>query len=163
MSRKHRKGNGNSPTHPVSAENRPTSQLQHITTNHETVYQGPIPQPSDLEHYDRICPGAANRILAMAEAENLHRRSQDNAVTEANIAALQQNLNSEELRIKSIFRSDMIGQGLGWSVTIVCISGAIYLAMHGQPWVAGLLLGPPIMGVIRALRSPRQSNKHAKE
>ena len=36
----------------------------------QTVYQGPIPPASELEKYDNILPGAADRILKMAEKNN---------------------------------------------------------------------------------------------
>ena len=36
-------------------------------------YSGPIPPPSILEGYERLLPGAADRILSMAEKEQQHR------------------------------------------------------------------------------------------
>ena len=32
-------------------------------------FSGPLPPPSILEDYDRVCPGAADRIIKMAEKE----------------------------------------------------------------------------------------------
>ena len=32
-------------------------------------FSGPLPPPRGLDDYDRICPGAADRIIKMAEAE----------------------------------------------------------------------------------------------
>lgn len=40
-----------------------------------TAYQGPLPQPSDLEKYNVVVPGAAERIIAMAERQAGHRQS----------------------------------------------------------------------------------------
>ena len=37
-------------------------------------FQGPLPPPAILEHYDRIVPGAAARILVMAENQSKHRQ-----------------------------------------------------------------------------------------
>ena len=37
-------------------------------------FSGPLPSPSILEEYDKIVPGAANRILVMAEEQSKHRR-----------------------------------------------------------------------------------------
>lgn len=36
---------------------------------HRESYKGPIPRPDDFENYERILPGAADRILKMAELE----------------------------------------------------------------------------------------------
>ena len=43
---------------------------------HQSVsFSGPLPPPNHLEQYERILPGAAERILKMAEDQSLHRRS----------------------------------------------------------------------------------------
>ena len=40
------------------------------------AYSGPLPPPSDLAEYDGILPGAADRILRMAEeSQNIQRRA----------------------------------------------------------------------------------------
>lgn len=36
-------------------------------------HRGPIPSSDELHHYERVCPGAANRIIAMAEKEQNFR------------------------------------------------------------------------------------------
>lgn len=38
-------------------------------------FQGPIPPPDTLAKYEKIIPGAAERILAMAEKQGNHRRN----------------------------------------------------------------------------------------
>jgi len=38
-------------------------------------YQGPITPPELLRQYDEIVPGAADRILEMAEEQSKHRQS----------------------------------------------------------------------------------------
>ena len=43
---------------------------------HKT-HSGPLPAPEDLAHYDAICPGAANRIITMAENNMEHRQSME--------------------------------------------------------------------------------------
>jgi uncharacterized membrane protein len=45
------------------------------------MFQGPLPPPSVLEHYDRIVPGAAQRILAMAEQQATHRQALERRVS----------------------------------------------------------------------------------
>ncbi len=52
-------------------------------------YSGPIPPPKFLREYDEIVPGAAERILAMAEAQTTHRiqiekRAVESGITRAN-------------------------------------------------------------------------------
>lgn len=48
-----------------------------ITTFVRKHHSGPLPAPDDFEHYDRVVPGAAERILAMAETQQAHRHKQE--------------------------------------------------------------------------------------
>ena len=41
----------------------------------QSLYEGPLPLPAHLEEYDRIVPGAAERIIAMAERQATHRQN----------------------------------------------------------------------------------------
>ena len=43
-------------------------------------FSGPIPHPDILEHYEKIVPRAAERILAMAEEDAKHRQLENNAL-----------------------------------------------------------------------------------
>ena len=45
-----------------------------------TSYSGPLPQPDDLARYDEILPGAANRIVTMAERQMTHRHMMESKV-----------------------------------------------------------------------------------
>lgn len=46
--------------------------IQQITAQ---AFSGPLPAPEDLARYEEVCPGAANRIITMAEGQNAHRIS----------------------------------------------------------------------------------------
>ena len=43
-------------------------------------FQGPIPPPDTLAKYEEIIPGAAERILSMAEKQGNHRRNLETKV-----------------------------------------------------------------------------------
>ncbi|MDP9413523.1 MAG: DUF2335 domain-containing protein [Pseudomonadota bacterium] len=43
----------------------------------QKTHSGPLPAPEDLAHYDAICPGAANRIITMAESNMGHRQAME--------------------------------------------------------------------------------------
>lgn len=43
-------------------------------------FSGPLPHPDILEHYDRIVPGLADRIVSMAEKQSDHRRKLEGIV-----------------------------------------------------------------------------------
>jgi uncharacterized membrane protein len=48
-------------------------------------FSGPLPHPSILAEYDGIVPGAAERILTMAESQSQHRQNLERAVIESDI------------------------------------------------------------------------------
>ena len=47
----------------------------------QQLYAGPLPQPEALAKYDQIVPGAAERIIKMAEKEMEQRHNADNLMT----------------------------------------------------------------------------------
>ncbi len=71
---------------------------------------------------------------------------------QANIAGQSKQLEIAKRQSESVFKSDTLGQLLGFAVSLLSTGGAIYLAVHGQAWVAAALVGLPLAGVIRALR-----------
>lgn len=50
----------------------PTNEDQQLSTVHQS-FSGPMPPPALFREYDQILPGAAERIMAMAEKEQQHR------------------------------------------------------------------------------------------
>ena len=51
------------------------------------AFQGPIPPPAVLESYERIVPGAAERILKMAENQAAHRQDIEKIVVRSGTRA----------------------------------------------------------------------------
>lgn len=43
-------------------------------------FSGPLPAPEDLAGYEKCCPGAAERIISMAEKEQNYRHNRDDKV-----------------------------------------------------------------------------------
>lgn len=46
-------------------------------------YSGPLPHPNLLRQFDEVVPGAANRIIQMAESQGEHRRNLETTVISA--------------------------------------------------------------------------------
>ena len=108
-----------------------------------TRRSGPLPVPQDFEHYDRVVPGAAERILRMAESELEHRHE------------LEKNeLLSEDQSSRRIHRALARGQYTGWALSIICVLLAAGVAVYGVHWlVSAALVGIPILVAARALIS----------
>jgi uncharacterized membrane protein len=63
----------------VNDKNQPQKQQLSVS------YQGPLPPSKELAGYDQVLPGAANRILAMAEKEAEHRRENQDKLVNASV------------------------------------------------------------------------------
>ncbi|MBI5248155.1 MAG: DUF2335 domain-containing protein [Desulfomonile tiedjei] len=77
-------------------------------------FKGPIPPPEILAKYDQVLPGAADRILAMAERQAIHRQSLEQTV------------------IKSDKWHSFAGLVLGFVIALIFGVGGIYLLAHGH-------------------------------
>ena len=51
-----------------------------IVTSEQAVFRGPVPPPEVLAGYEATLPGAADRILAMAERQSRHRQELETTV-----------------------------------------------------------------------------------
>ncbi len=47
------------------------------------AYSGPIPPATEFKEYEKTLPGAADRILKMAENENAHRHKEESCLRDA--------------------------------------------------------------------------------
>lgn len=63
-----------------SHENR-----RQIVERRSVTFCGPLPPPEILQQYNEILPGAANRIITMAEEQSSHRRILESKVINSDI------------------------------------------------------------------------------
>lgn len=92
------------------------------------THVGPLPAPAVLAEYDRICPGAGERILRMAELEQVHRHEGEKVLHFSQPATFRR------------------GQILAFFTCLMGIGGAIVLGLAGNSAAAiALGAGPPIV------------------
>jgi uncharacterized membrane protein len=76
---------------PIPRQNNKQQQNQATqvatTTQTTAFYQGAIPPPEMLKGFDDLVPGSAERLIALAEQESLHRRSLEMQTLQANIVS----------------------------------------------------------------------------
>ena len=84
-------------------------------------FSGPLPPPAAYGHYEQILPGAADRILAMAE-DNADDRSEINTKI-----------------VNSDIKRSGLGQILGFILSILFIGASIACAYLNQPFPASVL------------------------
>jgi len=146
----------NPPTVSVSAARpaspQPSPHAAHIIQ--QKFHQGPIPPSEELANYDRIAPGAAERIIRMAEEQAAHRRELEARSLQADIEAAQLQMTIEHESVHGPIVNERVGIVLGWTVAFSCVGGAIYSAVHGLgAVVVGAFLCLPVASIVRALRS----------
>lgn len=54
--------------------------FQNVAMVERSEFSGPLPTPEHLKGYEECCPGAADRIISMAEKEQEHRLKRDDKV-----------------------------------------------------------------------------------
>ena len=72
---------------PFQQNNPPASAGPRIVGLATQGFSGPIPHPEILKGYETICPGAAERIIKMAELEQGHRHGIESKGLKAQIQA----------------------------------------------------------------------------
>lgn len=86
------------------------------------TFQGPLPHPDHYAHYERTLPGAANRILQIAERQSAHRLDQEKEELRANIAARSR------------------GQWFGFVIALAAMGLGAYLSIAGLRVFGGVVL-----------------------
>lgn len=106
-------------------EVQPSGESRATLIAQRRLYSGPLPPPESFEAYNLIVPGAAERILAMAEREVLHRHDIEKSVIK----------HSTSIEDKGLYLSTLI--------MVIAILGGIYLVAIDRPveGVTALVLG----------------------
>lgn len=95
---------------------------QRVLQQVQVTHQGPLPPPELFEGYDNILPGAAERILSMAEKQSSHRQDLELKV------------------IKAGARDSLIGLIFAFILGFFTIGGGIYCIIKGQS-TGGTIIG----------------------
>lgn len=115
-------------------------------------FSGPLPHPSTLQQYDRICPGAAKRIITMAEEQSAHRRQLESRLLEAQIE------DSRSQR-RETRRGQYFGLGIG-CFTILC--GSVTIAL-GHEWAGGFIGCGGVVGLVSVFVVGRKSREDSRQ
>jgi len=120
-------------------------QQNRVVMTQVTHRSGPLPDPQTLAEYDRVVPGAAERILVMAERQQAHR----------------QNLEAADLQAAVLFAKR--GQWMALCITVLAFVVGSSLAFVGQTTVASILFGTVIVAVVGAFLGSKSIAKKAKQ
>lgn len=100
-----------------------------------------------MEHFERIVPGAAQRILAMAEAEQKQRHAIEQA---------QSKLQQDGVRLAA--RDSMLGSAAGLTGLLASLGVGLTAYLHGADWrTVAVFCGPAItMVLVELVRRSRR-------
>lgn len=111
----------------------------------QSEFSGPIPPPNMIKGYEEILPGAADRILTMAERQSAHRQDMERKI------------------ISTESRDSLLGIIFAFMLGIGCIAAAIVIVVlvpENAGAISGSILGVAGMGSIIAtfIKSTRSNN-----
>ncbi|MCB1201327.1 MAG: DUF2335 domain-containing protein [Leptospiraceae bacterium] len=107
---------------------KPKQNTGHVA-QFQATFTGPLPPPAIIERYDAVLPGAAERILKMAENQSAHRHEIEKTVIKQN-------------GLKSL-----LGQIFGLVIAMTVICGGFWMIYLGKS-ILGLSL---VIGSLAAL------------
>lgn len=94
--------------------------LLHARMEHS--YSGPLPSPSDFAAYKETLPSAPERILEMAECEQVHRHEIEKSI------------------LSKKGRENLLGQIFAFLLVLACLGVATYLSMNDHDVLAGTII-----------------------
>lgn len=123
----------------MSDQESPTSsEALFVHQQHITI--GPLPPPETLRSYDEIVPGAADRIMKMAEQQAAHRQE------------------LERQTVTATFQIYTRGQWFGLLIGVFGLAAAVIIAIYGSAWAGTIIGGTTLVGLVSAFlygQSPR--------
>jgi uncharacterized membrane protein len=96
----------------------------------QTSFSGPMPPPAILEGYERLVPGAAERILTMAESDTKHQQAIELEALRAAAAEIKR------------------GQIFGFVIGLTALGASMLALAMGSPAVAGVIGGTTVVGLV---------------
>lgn len=101
-----------------------------MSTERMMTYSAPLPEASQFAGYNDVLPGAADRILTMAEKQAQHRQE------------------LERRAIKGEQIQSFLGLILGFIIAITGLIGSIYLIFKGQSVTGTILAGSVLVSLV---------------
>ena len=121
------------PKQPVKAAGAKSSNPQasrDIVHQSSASFEGPMPTPAILEGYERLVPGAAERILAMAESDTKHQHAIEFSA-----------LRAAEGEVKR-------GQIFAFIIGLAALLASMFALYMGSSVVAGIIGGTTVVGLV---------------
>lgn len=108
-----------------------------------SYFEGPLPPPEVFAKYESICPGAADRILRMAERQAEHRQELEKKIVKANS------------------RDGLLGVIFALIIVIFALICGTIVSINGLPWAGSFIGAAGLSSVVGAfIYGTRNQNKN---
>ena len=122
-----------------------------VTIEKESYYEGPLPSPNVVSKYEKILPGAFDRILRLTEQNAQHRIEIDKHEME-----LEKTLVPESIEIRKA------GQSKAFIITILGIIAVCFCAYIGEATIGSILAGTTLIALVPNFISGIKKTKELK-
>lgn len=128
------------------SRNKPAKSNKQIINHAQAVsYSGPLPAPIDLQRYNEIVPGAAERLIKKFEEQTEHR------------------IEIEKQVIKSDIERSRKGQAYGLIVSLFGLGVSLVLGIFGNPWASGIIGTTTLTGLASVFIYGSRTRKSERE
>lgn len=103
-------------------------------------FSSPLPPPDELEKYERVSPGAAKRIFAMAETRGHHRRELEKSL------------------VDNEYKQASRGQNCAATLGALAIVSGTIAGILGAQWTGSVIGGLVVVGLVYASIRGRRGN-----
>ncbi len=101
-------------------------------------HRGPLPVPEDIALYDKYIPDGADRIMAMAEREQVARIDRQGKLVSAET------------------KQSGRGQVFGLIIGVLGIASGAVVALLGSEWVGGVISGATVVSLVTVFLTGRK-------
>ncbi|MFN8788728.1 MAG: DUF2335 domain-containing protein [Neisseriaceae bacterium] len=137
------------PAKPLNPQSKSSSAIVSAATD------GPLPVAQQFEYYEKLLPGAAERIIAMAEKEQENKFLNDKKIYETN---QQVNLLNKEI-IKNNHKEKMWGIVAAIFICTLIIFCGFYSIKIGYVTAGATIITTTLAGIIAAFVGSRWKDK----
>lgn len=131
------------PPNPVPEESGLVSRPPEVVSIPSVAWSGLLPSPDDLQRYEEILPGAANRILEILERQQAHQHNRERMALEQAIVIV----DTGRKVAASDSRRASLGIVSGLTLSLLTIGGSLYLIANGHDWAGLTLAGINLTGL----------------
>lgn len=104
--------------------------VMRMETTLEMTFSGPLPHPKILEGYEKILPGSAERIFAMAEKQSDHRQDLEKEVVKSNTI------------------DSKLGIGSAFVIGLTGVIGGIIVILNGAALAGTFITGGSLAAIV---------------